>query len=127
MAYPTQFRYTKDHEWVALEASRAKIGITEYAQGELGDIVFVELPAPGTKVNQGKNLATVESVKAVSDVYAPISGKVLEVNEKLESSPELINQDPHGAGWLVLLEVSDSSESVGLLDAAGYERYLSEK
>ena len=127
MAYPLQFRYTKDHEWVALEASRAKIGITEYAQGELGDIVFVELPAPGTKVNQGENLATVESVKAVSDVYAPISGKVLEVNEKLESSPELINQDPHDAGWLVLLEVSDSSESEGLLDAAGYERYLSEK
>ena len=127
MAYPLQFRYTKDHEWVALEASRAKIGITEYAQGELGDIVFVELPAPGTKVNQGENLATVESVKAVSDVYAPISGKVLEVNEKLESSPELINQDPHGAGWLVLLEVSGSAESEGLLDAAGYERYLSEK
>jgi len=127
MTYPLQFRYTEDHEWVALEANRAKIGITEYAQGELGDIVFVELPSPGTEAKKGKNLATVESVKAVSDVYAPVSGKVLEVNTQLESSPEVINQDPHGAGWLVLLEVSDPSEADALLDAASYERYLAEK
>lgn len=126
MAYPTQFRYTKDHEWVALEANQAKIGITEYAQGELGDIVFVELPSPGTEVAKGKDLATVESVKAVSDVYAPISGTVLEVNTQLESSPELINQDPHGAGWLVLLEASDPSEADDLLDAEAYERYLAD-
>ena len=127
MAYPTQFRYTEDHEWVALEANQAKIGITEYAQGELGDIVFVELPTPGTEVKKGENLATVESVKAVSDVYAPMSGKVLDVNSELESSPELVNQDPHGAGWLVLLEASDPSEADALLDAAGYERQLSEQ
>ena len=127
MAYPTQFRYTKDHEWVALEANQAKIGITEYAQGELGDIVFVELPTLGAEVKKGENLATVESVKAVSDVYAPISGKVLDVNPKLESSPELVNQDPHGAGWLVLLEASDPSEAETLLDAAGYERQLNEQ
>jgi len=127
MAYPTQFCYTEDHEWVALEANQAKIGITEYAQGELGDIVFVELPTLGAEVKKGENLATVESVKAVSDVYAPISGKVLDVNPKLESSPELVNQDPHGAGWLVLLEASDPSEAETLLDAAGYERQLNEQ
>jgi len=127
MAYPTQFRYTKDHEWVALEANQAKIGITEYAQSELGDIVFVELPAPGTEVKKGENLATVESVKAVSDVYAPMSGKVLDVNQKLESSPESVNQEPHGTGWLVLLEASDPSEAETLLDAAGYERHLNEQ
>ena len=127
MAYPTQFRYTKDHEWVALEKNQAKIGITEYAQGELGDIVFVELPTPGTEVKKGENLATVESVKAVSDVYAPMSGKVLDVNPKLESSPELVNQDPHDTGWLVLLEASDQSEAETLLDAAGYERQLNEQ
>ena len=126
MAYPTQFRYTKDHEWVALEANQAKIGITEYAQGELGDIVFVELPSPGTGVTKGENLATVESVKAVSDIYAPMSGKVLAVNTQLESSPEIINQDPHGTGWLVLLEASDPSEAEDLFDAAAYERYLAE-
>jgi glycine cleavage system H protein len=127
MAYPTQFRYTKDHEWVALEANQVKIGITEYAQGELGDIVFVELPAPGTEVKKGENLATVESVKAVSDIFAPIDGTVLDVNPKLESSPELINQDPHGTGWLVLLEASDPAEAETLLDAAGYERLLAEQ
>ncbi len=127
MTYPSQFRYTEDHEWVALEENQAKVGITEYAQGELGDIVFVEIPSPGAEVKKGDNLATVESVKAVSDVYAPVSGKVLEVNAQLESSPEVINQDPHGAGWLVLLEVSDPSEADALLDAASYERYLAEK
>ena len=126
MAYPAQFHYTQNHEWVALEATQAKVGITEYAQGELGDIVFVELPTPGTEVNKGESLATVESVKAVSEVYAPVSGKVLDVNPKLESSPELINQDPHGAGWLVLLEASDPSEAETLLDAAGYEHHLTE-
>lgn len=127
MAYPAQFHYTQNHEWVALEANQAKVGITEYAQGELGDIVFVELPTPGTQVNKGENLATVESVKAVSDVYAPVSGKVLDVNPQLGSSPELINQDPHGTGWLVLLEASDPSEAETLLDAAGYEHHLTEK
>ena len=126
MAYPAQFRYSKDHEWVSLEANHAKIGITEYAQGELGDIVFVELPSPGTEIMKGDQLTTVESVKAVSDVYAPMSGKVLEVNTQLESSPEIINQDPHGAGWLVLLEAIDPSEVENLLDSAAYERYLSE-
>ena len=124
MAYPAQFRYTKEHEWVNLEGNRAKIGITEHAQSELGDIVFVELPAVGTTVKKGENLATVESVKAVSDIYAPMSGSVVEVNSQLESSPETINQDPHGMGWLIVLEVNDPSEADTLLDAASYERHL---
>ncbi len=124
MAYPTQYRYTKEHEWIDLEGTQAKIGITEHAQGELGDVVFVELPAVGTQLKKGDNLGTVESVKAVSDIYAPLSGKVIEVNTKLESAPETINQDPHGAGWLVVLEVADPSEADHLLDAASYENEI---
>jgi len=126
MTHPTQFRYTKEHEWVDLEGNHAKVGITEHAQGELGDIVFVELPIVGTAVKKGENLATVESIKAVGDVYAPMSGTVVEVNTQLESSPETINQDPHGAGWLVILEVSDLSEADSFLDAPSYEQYLAE-
>lgn len=126
MAYPTQLRYTKEHEWVDLEGKRAKVGITDHAQSELGDIVFVELPSLGKVVKKGEGLATVESVKAVSDIYAPLSGKVIEVNSPLDSSPETINQDPHGAGWLVVLEVTDSSQVKDLLDASAYERYLAE-
>ena len=124
MAYPTQYRYTKEHEWVNLEGTQAKIGITEHAQSELGDVVFVELPAIGTELKKGDNLGTVESVKAVSDIYAPLSGKVIEVNTKLESAPETINQDPHGEGWLAVLEVADSSEANSLLDAASYEKEI---
>ena len=121
MGYPTEYRYTKEHEWVHLEGNRAKVGITDHAQSELGDVVFVELPAVGTEVSQGDSLATVESVKAVSDIYAPIGGKVVEVNEQVESSPEKVNQDPHGQAWLFVLEVSDPAEVEALLDAAGYE------
>ena len=126
MAYPTEFRYTKEHEWIQLEGGRATIGITHHAQSELGDIVFVELPSTGKVVNKGENLATVESVKAVSDVYAPVSGKVIESNAKLEATPELINQDAHGDGWLVVLELTDPSEADALLTADGYEKYLTE-
>jgi glycine cleavage system H protein len=126
MAYPRQFRYTKEHEWIHLEGSRAKIGITDHAQGELGDVVFVELPAVGTKVKKGDRLATVESVKAVSDVYAPMAGEVTQVNTAVESSPETINQDPHGKGWLVIIEVTTPSEVDTLLTADHYEQHLSE-
>jgi len=126
MTHPTQFRYTKEHEWVDLEGNQAKVGITEHAQGELGDIVFVELPTVGTSVKKGENMATVESIKAVGDVYAPMSGTVVEVNTQLESSPETINQDPYRAGWLVILEVSDPSEADSFLDAPSYEQYLAE-
>jgi glycine cleavage system H protein len=124
MGYPTQFRYTKDHEWVSLEGERAKVGITDHAQKELGDIVFVELPRVGTRLKKGETLGSVESVKAVSDIYAPVSGEVVEVNRGLESAPETANRDPHGAGWLVVLKMADPSEAKGLLDAAAYERSL---
>jgi glycine cleavage system H protein len=126
MAYPTEYRYTKDHEWVLLEGNRARIGITEHAQSELGDIVFVELPSIGTAVKQGDNLATVESVKAVGDVFAPVAGKVVEVNEALEAAPETINASPHDQGWIVILEINDSSELGDTLDAAGYEALIAE-
>ncbi len=124
MAYPTDYRYTKEHEWVHLEGDRARIGITEHAQSELGDIVFVELPEVGKKVSKGDNLATVESVKSVSDIYAPVSGEVVEVNGSLESSPDTINKDPHGAGWIAVLKVDNPSEVDSLLDAAGYEKLI---
>ena len=127
MGYPAEYRYTKEHEWVDLDGTRAKVGITDHAQSELGDVVFVELPAVGTTVNQGDTLGTVESVKAVSDVFAPIGGKVVEVNSELESSPETINTDPHGAGWLVVIEVSDPSQIDSLLDSAAYERIIAEE
>ncbi|TSA49433.1 glycine cleavage system protein GcvH [archaeon] len=124
MGYPTQYRYTKEHEWIELNGKRAKVGITDHAQSELGDVVFVELPAVGSALKRGDSLGTVESVKAVSDVFAPLGGVVVEVNSELEESPETINADPHGAGWLVVLEVSDPSEVDALLDAAAYEKVV---
>jgi glycine cleavage system H protein len=126
MSYPSNYRYTKDHEWILIEGSRAKVGITHHAQEELGDIVFVELPSVGTKVSKGDNVATVESVKAVGDVLAPASGDVVEVNAALESAPETVNQSPHDAGWLFILEMSDPSGVDDSLDAAAYERFLEE-
>ena len=127
MGYPTQYRYTKEHEWIELNGKRAKVGITDHAQSELGDVVFVELPAVGSALKRGDSLGTVESVKAVSDVFAPLGGVVVEANSELEESPETINADPHGAGWLVVLEVSDPSEVDALLDAAAYERLIAEE
>jgi glycine cleavage system H protein len=127
MGYPTQFRYSKEHEWIDLAGDRAKLGITEHAQSELGDVVFVELPAVGTEFKQGDTLGTVESVKAVSDIYAPVGGKVVEVNSDLEASPETINQDPHGTGWLIVLQLTDPGEADALLDAAAYEKFVNEE
>lgn len=127
MGYPIEYRYTKEHEWVDLDGTRAKVGITDHAQSELGDVVFVELPAIGTTVAQGDTLGTVESVKAVSDVFAPVGGKIVEVNSELEASPEKINEDAHGAGWLVVIEVSDPSQVDSLLDAAAYEKLIAEE
>lgn len=125
MPYPKEYRYSKEHEWVSLDGSRAKVGITDHAQSELGDVVFVELPAVGTQVKKGETLGTVESVKAVSDIYAPLTGKVVEANDALEAAPETVNNDPHGEGWLVVLEVSDQSEVETLLDADGYQKLVS--
>ncbi len=122
--YPAEFKYAKDHEWVKPEGGRARIGITDYAQGELGDIVYVELPAEGRKVKQGESFITVESVKAVSDVYAPVSGRVLEVNRELEEKPELVNQSPHDRGWMALIEPSDPKELENLMSAGEYEQFI---
>jgi len=118
---PQELKYTKDHEWVKQEDGRVRVGITHHAQQELGDIVFVELPAVGRKVEKGELVATVESVKAVGEVYAPASGEVVEANSALESSPELVNKDPYGEGWIFVLKVADPAELGELLDAAGYE------
>ena len=125
--WPTQFRYTKEHEWVEAKDGNARIGITDYAQHELGDVVFVELPATGTALIAGKTFGSVESVKAVSDIYAPASGEVVEANSALQNKPELINTDPHGEGWLVQVKLANPAELNSLMDAAGYEAYIEEK
>lgn len=127
MAYPTQFRYTKEHEWLDLKGDVATIGITDYAQHELGDVVFVELPAAGAKVVTGKTFGSVESVKAVSEIYAPASGEVVEANAELHNKPETINTDPHGAGWLIKVKLANPAEANSLLDAAAYEAFVEEK
>jgi glycine cleavage system H protein len=120
MSYPDDLRYSKEHEWVRVEDSRATIGITSYAADELGDIVFIELPELGATLSQFGAFGVIESVKAVSDLYAPVSGKVVEVNEALRDSPELLNADAFGEGWIARLELSDSAELDSLLDAAAY-------
>ena len=120
----TEFRYTKDHEWVRLEGDKAWVGITDYAQKQLGDIVFVELPPVGKVVRQGEPAASVESVKAVGEVGAPLSGVVLEVNQALSASPDLVNKDPQGQGWLFTLRISTPSELSALLDAKAYEAFV---
>lgn len=127
MGYPTQFRYSKDHEWIDVKGDTATVGITDYAQGELGDVVFVELPAAGAKLTAGKTFGSVESVKAVSDIYAPATGEVVESNAALKDKPEAINTDPHGAGWLVKIKLANAAELNSLMDAAGYEAFIAEK
>jgi glycine cleavage system H protein len=122
--YPEQLRYTKEHEWIGLEGDLATVGITDHAQEELGDIVYVELPKPGAKLEKGKTLGSVESVKAVSDIYAPVSGEVMEVNETLADAPEKINKDPHGDAWLVKIRMTAPGDVNELLSAAEYEAYI---
>jgi glycine cleavage system H protein len=127
MAYPTNYKYSKDHEWIDAKGDTATVGITDYAQHELGDVVFVELPAAGTKLIAGKQFASVESVKAVSEIYAPASGDATETNALLQATPETINSDPHGTGWLIKLKLSNAAELDALMDAAAYEKYIEEK
>jgi glycine cleavage system H protein len=122
--YPENFRYTKEHEWVLVEGDTGTIGITDHAQDELGDIVYVDLPKTGARIEQGKSLGSVESVKAVSDIYSPVSGEVAEVNRALADSPETLNSDPHGAGWLVKIRLSAPAEVAALMSAADYESYI---
>ena len=124
MAQPADRLYTKDHEWVKVDGPSAQIGITEYAQSSLGDIVYVDLPKVGSTVEKGKTLGSVESVKAVSDVYAPVSGEIVEVNELLTTAPEKLNDDPHGDAWLVKIRMSDPAELSALLGSADYDKYV---
>ena len=122
--YPKNFRYTREHEWVRVDGNTGTIGITDHAQQELGDIVFVDLPKTGTRVEQGGTLGSVESVKAVSDVYAPVSGEVIEINQALATAPEKLNADPHGEAWLVKIRLSATKELERLLSAADYQAYI---
>ncbi|MFO7273539.1 MAG: glycine cleavage system protein GcvH [Bacillota bacterium] len=123
---PANLKYSKEHEWIRVEGNVGVVGITWYAQDQLGDVVFVELPEVGRELKQNEQFGVVESVKTVSDLYSPASGKVIEVNQKLESSPELINQDPYGEGWIMKLELSNPAELDNLLDAAAYEALTKE-
>jgi len=127
MAYPANYRYTNQHEWVQVKGDVATIGITDYAQHELGDVVFVELPKPGNKVTAGKSFGTVESVKAVSDIYSPVTGEVTEANGDLQNAPEKINSDPHGAAWLIKVRLSNPAEVNSLMDAKAYEAFIASK
>lgn len=124
MNYPDDRRYTKEHEWIRAEGDSGTVGITHHAQQELGDIVYVDLPKVGARVEQGKSLGSVESVKAVSDIYSPVSGEIIEVNEALAQTPEKLNEDPHGAAWLVKIRLSAPDEVKKLLSAADYHAYV---
>jgi len=125
--YPEDLRYTKQHEWVRVSEGVGVVGITDYAQKELGDIVYVDLPRVGTALQQGKVMGSVESVKAVSDIYAPVSGEVLEINEALSTAPEKLNENPHGDGWMIKVRLSSQDEIAGLLSAADYQKFVAEE
>ena len=125
--YPADYRYTKQHEWIKVQGDTGTIGITDYAQQELGDVVFVDLPKVGAKISGGKSLGSVESVKAVSEIFAPVSGEVTEANAVLSSAPETLNTDPHVAGWLIKIKLANPAEVSGLMDAAAYQAFVSEK
>tara|TARA_Y100000815_G_scaffold167330_1_gene151905 strand:- start:48 stop:446 length:399 start_codon:yes stop_codon:yes gene_type:complete len=122
--YPEDYKYTKEHEWISVEGNEGTVGITYHAQAELGDVVYVELPAVGDHLEAGQPFGTIESVKAVSELYAPVSGKVTEVHEELLDQPELVNEDPHGAAWMVRVSMADSSETEGLLSFSDYVSFL---
>ena len=123
MAYPDGYKYTKEHEWIELAGDRGKVGITDYAQQQLGDVVYIDLPEVGTTLKQGQSFGTIESVKAVSELYAPVSGEVVDVNAALKDKPEVVNSDPHGS-WMIAVRLTNPSESGGLLDAGQYQNLL---
>jgi len=122
--YPENFRYTKEHEWVSVDGDTGTVGITDHAQSELGDIVYVDLPKVGAQIEQGKSLGSVESVKAVSDIYSPVSGEVTAINTDLADHPENLNTDPHGNAWLVKIRLSDPGQVQNLMGAADYQSYV---
>lgn len=124
MNIPENLKYTKDHEWVLVEGNTGKIGITDYAQGELGDVVFVDIDPNLAEAKKGESVGTIEAVKTVSDMYAPFSGKVIEINSKLADNPELLNSDPYGEGWMLKIEIADAAELNDLLDAASYKALI---
>lgn len=124
--YPAGYRYTKEHEWIDVKDGVGTIGITDHAQQELGDVVFVEMPKIGAQLKAGESLGSIESVKAVSDIYTPVSGEVIETNATLTDSPQKVNQDPHGGAWLVKVRLSNAKEIDGLMDAAAYAAYVAE-
>jgi glycine cleavage system H protein len=123
MAYPTGFKYTKDHEWIEVAGDRGKVGITEYAQQQLGDVVYVDLPAVGTRLKAGQSFGTIESVKAVSELYSPVAGEVVEVNSALKEKPEVVNSDPHGS-WMIVIRLSSPGETSALLGAEQYQELV---
>jgi glycine cleavage system H protein len=122
--YPAELRYTREHEWARIEGKRARVGITHYAQDQLGDVVFVELPKVGARVSHMQSFGVVESVKAVSDLFAPLSGVVVEVNQELTQQPERVNRDPYGAGWLIVVELANPAEADTLMSGRQYEEFL---
>lgn len=124
MNIPGDLRYTEEHEWVRVEGDIATIGVTDFAQGELGDVVYVEIETQGDALEKGEVFGTVEAVKTVSDLFMPLSGEVMEVNEELEGTPETVNQDPYGKGWMIKMKLSDPSELDGLLEASKYEELI---
>lgn len=126
METPTELRYSTDHEWVRVEESLVRIGITDFAQDALGDVVYVELPEVGVQVAQNASFAEVESTKSVSDIFAPVSGEIAEVNDALEDQPELVNEDPYGDGWICIIQVNSLDELDALMDADGYRSFVSE-
>src|SRR5512140_2691812 len=127
MDFPEDLRYTREHEWARKKGSNFVVGITDFAQEQLGDVVYVELPDVGDPVKKGESFGVVESTKAVSELFAPVSGKVVEVNDPLSDAPETINEDPYEEGWMIQVEISDAKELESLLDAAGYQKFLQEE
>ena len=122
--YPADFRYTKDHEWIRVTGDTGTVGITDYAQNQLGDVVFLELPEVGRRLSAGEVFGTVESVKAVSELFSPVAGEVVEVNSALAQKPEAVNTDPHGTAWLIKMKLDDPASAAGLMDAAAYTAYV---
>jgi glycine cleavage system H protein len=122
--YPNNFHYTKDHEWVEVKGDIATVGITDYAQNHLGDVVYIELPAIGKALDAHSTIGTIESVKAVSEIFSPVSGEVIEANGALNNSPEVVNQDPHGKGWIIRLKMKNKGDLQALMNAADYDKYL---
>ena len=123
MAYPTSYKYTKDHEWIELTGDRGRVGITDYAQQQLGDVVYIDLPEVGAKLKQGQSFGTIESVKAVSELYSPVTGEVVEVNASLKDKPEAVNADPHG-NWMVVVKLANPGEAAALMDAPQYQELV---